>query len=80
MREGGLQFVWEGRSKRQLLAASYQVRESGWDTRHWFLLRHFLRFQGALGSKIGENRGLLFTDEYMGIIFKFFIALWLYGI
>jgi len=42
-------------------------------------LHHFLRFQGALGPKTGGNRGLLFTDEYMGLILKPFIALRLHG-
>ena len=32
------------------------------------------RFSGVLGLKTGENRGLLFTDEYMGVICKLFIA------
>ena len=35
--------------------------------------------KALLGPKTGEIRGLLFTDEYMGIILKLFIALRLPG-
>jgi hypothetical protein len=35
-------------------------------------MHRFLGFQGALGPKIGENWGLLFTDEYIGLISKIF--------
>ena len=36
--------------------------------------------KALLGPKTGGNRGLLFTDEYMGLILKLFIALRLLGI
>ena len=36
--------------------------------------------KALLGPKTGGNRGLLFTDEYMGLILKLFIAFRLFEI